>query len=71
MKGFCYYAAYMSEVLTDEALEASIGVKAPAATTVEADEEEILFQAMREAELCGDWDLYSDLYKDIFGIRPR
>lgn len=29
------------------------------------------FAWLQEANESGDWDLYSDLYKDLFGVRPR
>lgn len=29
------------------------------------------WEAIQKASAEGDWDLYSDLYKDLFGIRPR
>ena len=28
------------------------------------------FRWLEEAYKSGDWDLYSDLHKDIFGVRP-
>lgn len=76
MKGFVYYAEFMSEVLTDEALEAEFARKSGyAPLSAEATEEERLeselFEALRYAEEVGDWDLYSDIYKDLYGVRPR
>lgn len=32
---------------------------------------ETAFICLQEAYKSGDWDLYSDLYKDLFGVRPR
>lgn len=32
--------------------------------------EQELFCAMREAANAGDWDYYSDLHKDVYGVRP-
>ncbi len=29
------------------------------------------WEAIQRAADEGDWDLYSDLYKDLYGIRPR
>ena len=29
------------------------------------------WEAIQRASAEGDWDLYSDLYKDLYGIRPR
>ena len=29
------------------------------------------WEAIQKASAEGDWDLYSDLYKDLYGIRPR
>ena len=29
------------------------------------------WEAIQRAYAEGDWDLYSDLYKDLYGIRPR
>ena len=26
---------------------------------------------LREAAEMGDWDFYSDLHKDLYGVRPR
>ena len=33
-------------------------------------EERELFAALQAAKAAGDWSLYSDLYKDLYGIRP-
>lgn len=29
------------------------------------------WEAIQRASANEDWDLYSDLYKDLYGIRPR
>lgn len=77
MKGFVYYAEFMSEVLTDEALEAEFlrEREAEARWDAEAAENERLEAGLREAlayaEEVGDWDMYSDVYKDLYGVRPR
>lgn len=36
------------------------------------DEERMqLFEALQRAAANEDWDFYSDLYKDLYGVRPR
>ena len=36
------------------------------------DEERMrLFEALERAAANEDWDFYSDLYKDLYGVRPR
>lgn len=36
------------------------------------DEERMrLFKALDRAAANEDWDFYSDLYKDLYGVRPR
>ncbi len=32
---------------------------------------EAAFICLQNAYESGDWDLYSDLYKDLFGVRPH
>ena len=39
------------------------------------EDEQFFFNQLQEcrkvAEETGDWDVYSDLYKDYYGVRPR
>ena len=37
----------------------------------EAEERMQLFKALERAAANEDWDFYSDLYKDLYGVRPR
>ena len=41
------------------------------AQTAEQAWHEAAFICLQNAYESGDWDLYSDLYKDLFGVRPR
>lgn len=66
-----------NETMNDLAIEASEAERAER-EAIEAEEQarwEYDQQTLRDAEevgrKTGDWSYYSDVYKDIYGIRPR
>ena len=77
MRGFIYYANYITESMRDEELEAELTREREreARWDAEAAEDERLEAGLREAlayaEEVGDWDMYSDVFKDLYGFRPR
>lgn len=67
------YWEYLAEEATSDAIEAEI---ARAEAEAEAEAERMAWEdEVREALLIAadaeDWDLYSDLFKDLYGFRPR
>lgn len=84
MKVYKLYIAYLEEVENDEAILAEEQVKAEAEAEALAawEEDQELREAVRyywnilttstdEAELDEASDYYSDLYKDLNGVRPH
>jgi hypothetical protein len=68
-----YYREYQNQELSDALVLAELEAEAEAEVEAELAEElaEDIRQGMEYARTMGDWDLYSDLYKDYFGVRPR
>ena len=67
------YRIYLAEEADSDAAEAALAraeAEAEAESTRWAWEDE-LREALLDAADAEDWDLYSDLFKDLYGFRPR
>ena len=67
------YREYMVEVESDLTILAALerlDAEAETEAEMQACEDE-LREALIEAADAGEWDLYSDLFKDLYGFRPR
>lgn len=73
MKNINLYLDYLAEEALSDAMEAAMAcAEAEAEAEVERmDWEDELREALRDAADAEDWDLYSDLFKDLYGFRPR
>ena len=58
------------DYLAQEELDSRLMAEWEAEQASEALEDE-LRAGLEYAAGLGDWDLYSDLYKDLYGVRPR
>ena len=60
------YNEYLAQKAWDDALEAEWEAEQASEAL-----EDALRADLEYAADIGDWDLYSDLYKDLYGVRPR
>jgi hypothetical protein len=60
------YLEYLAQEENDDRLLAALEAEARAEAL-----EEALREGLEAARKAGDWDLYSDLHKDLYGVRPR
>ena len=66
------YREYMVEVESDLSILAALerlDIEAQVEADLQSAEDE-LREALCEAADAGEWDLYSDLFKDLYGFRP-
>lgn len=78
------YYEYIAEEAMNDAIEAAEAEAAERAAleaeraaleaeedAIREEEEERMRADLRQLAAIGDWDVYSDIFKDLYGFRPR